>query len=83
MINKKYIEFIPSMEGAEELLDQVESVSKDIDLLKSCIENEVTFFSLLINNSMSILNKKSDCGFNLTRETNVCIYRFSRTFMML
>uniref|UniRef100_A0A8C1K090 Centromere/kinetochore protein zw10 homolog n=1 Tax=Cyprinus carpio TaxID=7962 RepID=A0A8C1K090_CYPCA len=41
MINKKYIEFIPSMEGAEELLDQVESVSKDIDLLKSCIENEV------------------------------------------
>lgn len=44
MINKKYIEFIPSMEGAEELLDQVESVSKDIDLLKSCIENEVLFF---------------------------------------
>uniref|UniRef100_A0A673KG84 Centromere/kinetochore protein zw10 homolog n=1 Tax=Sinocyclocheilus rhinocerous TaxID=307959 RepID=A0A673KG84_9TELE len=41
MINKKYIEFMPSMEGAEELLDQVESVSKDIDLLKSCIENEV------------------------------------------
>uniref|UniRef100_A0A8C1SAX6 Centromere/kinetochore protein zw10 homolog n=1 Tax=Cyprinus carpio TaxID=7962 RepID=A0A8C1SAX6_CYPCA len=41
MINKKYIEFIPSMEGAEELLYQVESVSKDIDLLKSCIENEV------------------------------------------
>uniref|UniRef100_A0A671RU00 Centromere/kinetochore protein zw10 homolog n=1 Tax=Sinocyclocheilus anshuiensis TaxID=1608454 RepID=A0A671RU00_9TELE len=40
MINKKYIEFMPSMEGAEELLDQVESVSKDIDLLKSCIENE-------------------------------------------
>lgn len=44
MINKKYIEFIPSMEGAEELLDQVESVSKDIDLLKSCIENEVPSF---------------------------------------
>uniref|UniRef100_A0A8C2PVU9 Centromere/kinetochore protein zw10 homolog n=1 Tax=Cyprinus carpio TaxID=7962 RepID=A0A8C2PVU9_CYPCA len=41
MINKKYVEFMPSMEGAEELLDQVESVSKDIDLLKSCIENEV------------------------------------------
>nr|XP_055035827.1 centromere/kinetochore protein zw10 homolog [Misgurnus anguillicaudatus] len=41
MINKKYTEFIPSMEAAEELVDQVESVSKDIDLLKSCIENEV------------------------------------------
>jgi len=46
MINKKYIEFIPSMEGAEELLDQVESVSKDIDLLKSCIENEVLYFTI-------------------------------------
>ncbi|XP_051956225.1 centromere/kinetochore protein zw10 homolog [Xyrauchen texanus] len=41
MINKKYNEFLPSMEAAEELVDQVESVSKDIDLLKSCIENEV------------------------------------------
>ncbi|XP_017348824.1 centromere/kinetochore protein zw10 homolog [Ictalurus punctatus] len=41
MINKKYNEFIPSMEAAEELMDQVESASKDIDLLKSCIDNEV------------------------------------------
>ncbi|KAL6470003.1 hypothetical protein MHYP_G00211220 [Metynnis hypsauchen] len=41
MINKKYNEFIPSMDAAEELMDQVEAVSKDIDLLKSCIENEV------------------------------------------
>ncbi|XP_051533825.1 centromere/kinetochore protein zw10 homolog [Myxocyprinus asiaticus] len=41
MINKKYNEFVPSMEAAEELVDQVDSVSKDIDLLKSCIENEV------------------------------------------
>ncbi|KAL7853890.1 hypothetical protein AOLI_G00207340 [Acnodon oligacanthus] len=41
MINKKYNEFIPSMDSAEELMDQVEAVSKDIDLLKSCIENEV------------------------------------------
>ncbi|XP_060792114.1 centromere/kinetochore protein zw10 homolog [Neoarius graeffei] len=41
MINKKYSEFLPSMESAEELMDQVETVSKDIDLLKSCIDNEV------------------------------------------
>ncbi|KAG7321499.1 hypothetical protein KOW79_015914 [Hemibagrus wyckioides] len=41
MINKKYSEFIPSMVAAEELMDQVDSVSKDIDLLKSCIDNEV------------------------------------------
>uniref|UniRef100_A0A8B9KJK0 Centromere/kinetochore protein zw10 homolog n=1 Tax=Astyanax mexicanus TaxID=7994 RepID=A0A8B9KJK0_ASTMX len=41
MINKKYNEFTPSMEAAETLVDQVKGVSKDIDLLKSCIENEV------------------------------------------
>lgn len=41
MINKKYSEFTPSMEAAETLVDQVKGVSKDIDLLKSCIENEV------------------------------------------
>ncbi|KAI4877922.1 hypothetical protein NFI96_017415 [Prochilodus magdalenae] len=41
MISKKYSEFLPSMEAAEELMDQVKAVSKDIDLLKSCIENEV------------------------------------------
>lgn len=46
MINKKYTEFISSMEAAEELVDQVDSVSKDIDLLKSCIENEVRMFCL-------------------------------------
>lgn len=48
MINKKYTEFISSMEAADELVDQVESVSKDIDLLKSCIENEASTFSLTI-----------------------------------
>ncbi|KAA0720093.1 Centromere/kinetochore protein zw10 -like protein [Triplophysa tibetana] len=37
MINKKYTEFISSMEAADELVDQVESVSKDIDLLKSFV----------------------------------------------
>ncbi|XP_036381635.1 centromere/kinetochore protein zw10 homolog isoform X2 [Megalops cyprinoides] len=41
MINNKYIEFLPSMQGAEELMEQVEEVSKDISSLKSCIENEV------------------------------------------
>lgn len=41
MINKKYSEFVPSMEAAQELMDQVESVSKDIDLLKSCIDDKV------------------------------------------
>ncbi|KAJ8347531.1 hypothetical protein SKAU_G00261200 [Synaphobranchus kaupii] len=41
MINKRYNEFLPSMQGAEELMGQVEDVSKDIDILKNCIETEV------------------------------------------
>ncbi|NXR06457.1 ZW10 protein, partial [Semnornis frantzii] len=41
MINKKYSEFLPSMQSAEELVAQVERLSSSIDLLKAGIENEV------------------------------------------
>ncbi|XP_029428048.1 centromere/kinetochore protein zw10 homolog [Rhinatrema bivittatum] len=41
MINKKYEEFLPSMQSAEDLVSQVDNLSSDIDLLKSRIENEV------------------------------------------
>lgn len=41
MINKKYDEFLPSMQSAEELMKQVNGISGDLDTLKSCIENEV------------------------------------------
>uniref|UniRef100_H3BGT9 Centromere/kinetochore protein zw10 homolog n=1 Tax=Latimeria chalumnae TaxID=7897 RepID=H3BGT9_LATCH len=41
MINKKYNEFLPSMQSAEDLAMQVDHVSSDMDLLKSRIENEV------------------------------------------
>ncbi|XP_028838354.1 centromere/kinetochore protein zw10 homolog [Denticeps clupeoides] len=41
MINKKYNEFLPTMQTAEELMDLVDAVSREIDTLKSCIENEV------------------------------------------
>ncbi|KAL4608672.1 hypothetical protein GN956_G24580 [Arapaima gigas] len=41
MIKKRYSEFLPSLQGAEELMAQVDEVSKDIEMLKSCIENEV------------------------------------------
>ncbi|NXU11492.1 ZW10 protein, partial [Pardalotus punctatus] len=41
MINKKYSEFLPSMQSAEELVAQVERLSSNIDLLKAGIENEV------------------------------------------
>ncbi|NXT10271.1 ZW10 protein, partial [Prunella fulvescens] len=41
LISQKYIEFLPSVRGAEELVAQVEGLSNDIDLLKAGIENEV------------------------------------------
>uniref|UniRef100_A0A8C9WLX6 Zw10 kinetochore protein n=1 Tax=Scleropages formosus TaxID=113540 RepID=A0A8C9WLX6_SCLFO len=41
MINKRYSEFLPSLQRAEELMAQVAEVSKDIEMLKSCIANEV------------------------------------------
>ncbi|KFP81419.1 PREDICTED: centromere/kinetochore protein zw10 homolog, partial [Acanthisitta chloris] len=41
MINKKYSEFLPSMQSAEDLVLQVERLSTNIDLLKAGIENEV------------------------------------------
>ncbi|XP_004636555.1 centromere/kinetochore protein zw10 homolog [Octodon degus] len=41
MISKKYSEFLPSMQSAQDLVTQVAKLSDDIDLLKSRIESEV------------------------------------------
>ncbi|NXT00652.1 ZW10 protein, partial [Jacana jacana] len=41
MINKKYSEFLPSMESAEDLVSKVDGLASNIDLLKAGIENEV------------------------------------------
>ncbi|KAM9113746.1 centromere/kinetochore protein zw10 homolog isoform 1-T2 [Pangshura tecta] len=41
MINKKYNEFLPSMQSAEDLVSQVDSLSGNVGLLKSRIENEI------------------------------------------
>lgn len=41
MISKKYSEFLPSMQSAQDLITQVDKLSDDIDLLKSRIESEV------------------------------------------
>lgn len=41
MINKRYADFLPSLQGSEELMVQVEEVSKEMDALKNCIESEV------------------------------------------
>jgi ribosome-associated toxin RatA of RatAB toxin-antitoxin module len=49
MINKRYNEFLPSMQGAEVLMGQAEEVSKEIDVLKSCIETEVSVMNLFMS----------------------------------
>ncbi|XP_033954581.1 centromere/kinetochore protein zw10 homolog [Pseudochaenichthys georgianus] len=41
MINKKYNDFLPSLQGSEELMLEVDEVSKEMDVLKNCIETEV------------------------------------------
>ncbi|KAM6906969.1 centromere/kinetochore protein zw10 homolog [Xenentodon cancila] len=41
MINKRYNEFLPSLQASEELLLQVDAVSKEMEALKNCIETEV------------------------------------------
>ncbi|XP_045896851.1 centromere/kinetochore protein zw10 homolog isoform X1 [Micropterus dolomieu] len=41
MINKKYSDFLPSLQGSEELMVQVDAVSKEMDVLKNCIDTEV------------------------------------------
>lgn len=41
MINKRYADFLPNLQGSEKLMMQVDEVSKEMDALKNCIENEV------------------------------------------
>uniref|UniRef100_A0A8C2ZU95 Zw10 kinetochore protein n=1 Tax=Cyclopterus lumpus TaxID=8103 RepID=A0A8C2ZU95_CYCLU len=41
MMNKRYSEFLPSLQGSQELMVQVDEVSKEMDGLKNCIETEV------------------------------------------
>lgn len=41
MISKKYSEFLPTMQSAQALVTQVDTLSNDIDQLKSRIETEV------------------------------------------
>uniref|UniRef100_A0A8C2ZQT4 Centromere/kinetochore protein zw10 homolog n=1 Tax=Cyclopterus lumpus TaxID=8103 RepID=A0A8C2ZQT4_CYCLU len=42
MMNKRYSEFLPSLQGSQELMVQVDEVSKEMDGLKNCIETEVS-----------------------------------------
>lgn len=41
MMNKKYSEFQPSLQTSEDLLQQVNAVSKEMEALKYRIETEV------------------------------------------
>lgn len=44
MITKKYSEFLPGMQSAEELVVRVDGLARNIDLLRAGVENEVTAF---------------------------------------
>lgn len=41
MINKRYGDFLPSLQGSEDLMVQIDKVSKEMDVLKNYIDNEV------------------------------------------
>lgn len=41
MINKRYNEFLPNLQHSEELMVQVDDISKEMDGLINTIENEV------------------------------------------
>jgi centromere/kinetochore protein ZW10 len=54
MISKKYSEFLPSMQSAQDLVTQVDTLSSDIDLLKSRIEREVRRVCYIGSNRESV-----------------------------
>ncbi|KAJ3589263.1 hypothetical protein NHX12_010109 [Muraenolepis orangiensis] len=41
MITKKYKEFLPSLQGSEELMVQLEKIAKEMDVLRNSVETEV------------------------------------------
>uniref|UniRef100_A0A672ZBN1 Centromere/kinetochore protein zw10 homolog n=1 Tax=Sphaeramia orbicularis TaxID=375764 RepID=A0A672ZBN1_9TELE len=41
MMNKRYSDFLPSLQSSETLMGHVDEVSKEMEGLKNCIENEV------------------------------------------
>lgn len=59
MMNKRYSDFLPSLQGSEELMVQVDEVSKEMDGLKNCIESEV---SLKLSISQSQIAECSSCS---------------------
>lgn len=46
MINKRYNQFLPNLQRSEELMVQVDDISKEMDGLKNTIENEVSLCRL-------------------------------------
>ncbi|CAL1572812.1 unnamed protein product [Knipowitschia caucasica] len=41
MMNRRYNDFLSSLQASEELIEHVEEVSREMDVLKNCINNEV------------------------------------------
>uniref|UniRef100_A0A3B4XS34 Centromere/kinetochore protein zw10 N-terminal domain-containing protein n=1 Tax=Seriola lalandi dorsalis TaxID=1841481 RepID=A0A3B4XS34_SERLL len=74
MINKRYGDFLPSLQGSEDLMVQVDDVSKEMDVLKNCIENEVCI-KLFINSTRSdpLLHRSTaNCSWCSRHCTHTC-----------
>uniref|UniRef100_A0A8C6MI50 Centromere/kinetochore protein zw10 homolog n=1 Tax=Nothobranchius furzeri TaxID=105023 RepID=A0A8C6MI50_NOTFU len=61
MMNKKYNEFHPSLQASEDLMLQVDSVSREIEALKNCIEAEVCV-NQFVNNMLKLQQSNSFGG---------------------
>uniref|UniRef100_A0A672ZE46 Centromere/kinetochore protein zw10 homolog n=1 Tax=Sphaeramia orbicularis TaxID=375764 RepID=A0A672ZE46_9TELE len=65
MMNKRYSDFLPSLQSSETLMGHVDEVSKEMEGLKNCIENEVfSCFNIVVavpvsqfHNAMEEFNK--------------------------
>ena len=67
MISKKYSEFLPSMQSAQDLVTQVDKLSDDIGLLKSRIETEVRtvcYVGWVCREKVQLLDSKDNSVYN-------------------
>ncbi|XP_017378791.1 centromere/kinetochore protein zw10 homolog isoform X2 [Cebus imitator] len=71
MISKKYSEFLPSMQSAQDLITQVDKLSEDIDLLKSRIESE--FSTAIEEYNCALTEKKYVTGAQRLEEAQKCL----------
>uniref|UniRef100_A0A672ZCT2 Centromere/kinetochore protein zw10 homolog n=1 Tax=Sphaeramia orbicularis TaxID=375764 RepID=A0A672ZCT2_9TELE len=68
MMNKRYSDFLPSLQSSETLMGHVDEVSKEMEGLKNCIENEVCKCI-----ELSLLEKKYVDAANLLEKARLSV----------